>query len=74
MPKKELESLSKESAINLAMEQDIIKEYTSRWKITKIEHQTNVDNDTYIYIKTDRTYAPKTNSTDSEMSLKKNLL
>jgi len=54
MPKQEMALLTKESAIKLTMNQDIIKEYTSSWNIIDIGYQSYEDNDTYVFIKTDR--------------------
>lgn len=58
-------SLNKEAAIKLTMDQDIIKEYTSSWNIINIEYQTCDDDDSYIFINTDRTSVSKIKSIDS---------
>lgn len=68
MPKKEMSLLTKEAAIELAMTQDIIKEYTSSWNIINIGFQQYEDDDTYIFIKTDRKSISKTELTDSSDS------
>lgn len=60
MPKREMALLTKEAAINLTMTQDIIKEYTSSWNIIDIGFQSYEDNDTYVFIKTDRKSVAKT--------------
>lgn len=65
IPKKEMVLLTKEAAIKLTMDQEIIKEYTSSWNIISIEHQTFKDDDTYVSIKTDRKSVSKPKSTDS---------
>lgn len=65
MPKIELVSLNKEAAIKLTMDQDIIKEYTSSWNIINIEYQTCEDDDSYVFINTDRKSVSKTKSTGS---------
>lgn len=65
IPKKEMTLLTKEAAIELAMDQEIIKEYTSSWKIISIAHQTFKDDDTYVFIKTDRKSVSKPKSTNS---------
>jgi len=67
MPKREMALLTKEAAIKLTMNQDIIKEYTSSWNIIDIGFQSYEDNDTYVFIKTDRTSVPKTKSTSSKI-------
>lgn len=67
MPKREMALLTKEAAIKLTMDQDIIKEYTSSWNIIDIGFQSYEDNDTYVFIKTDRTTVPKIKSTDSKI-------
>jgi hypothetical protein len=59
MPKREMALLTKEAAIKLAMTQEIIKEYTSSWNIIDIGFQSYEDNDTYVFIKTDRKSAAK---------------
>lgn len=64
MPKKELVLLTKEAAIRLIMDQDIIKEYTSSWNILSIEYHTYEDDDTYVYINTDRKSVKKVKSTN----------
>lgn len=68
MPKKELILLTKEAAIKLTMDQDIIKEYTSSWNILSIEHQTYEDDDTYVFINTDRKSVKKIKSTNSTLA------
>lgn len=60
MPKREMALLTKEAAIKLTMTQDIIKEYTSSWNIIDIGFQSYEDNDTYVFIKTDRKSVAKT--------------
>lgn len=64
MPKKEIALLTKEAAIKLTMDQDIIKEYTSSWNIIDINFQKYEDDDVYVFIKTDRTSVKKVKSTD----------
>lgn len=64
MPKKEIALLTKEAAIKLTMDQDIIKEYTSSWNIIDINFQKYEDDDAYVFIKTDRTSVKKVKSTD----------
>uniref|UniRef100_A0A2S2PG17 leucine--tRNA ligase n=1 Tax=Schizaphis graminum TaxID=13262 RepID=A0A2S2PG17_SCHGA len=59
MPKREMALLTKEAAIKLTMAQEIIKEYTSSWNIIDIGFQSYEDNDTYVFIKTDRKSAAK---------------
>lgn len=73
MPKKEMVLLTKETAIKLTMNQDIIKEYTSSWNIINIEFQSYEDDDAYIYIKTDRTSVLKIKSTDSTTVVENNI-
>lgn len=65
MPKREISLLNKEEAVKLAMNQDIIQQYTSPWKIINTEFQNYEDDDAYIYIKTDRISVSKTKCTDS---------
>jgi len=65
MPKKEMALLTEEAAIKLTMDQDIIKEYTSSWNIIDIKFQQYEDDDTYVYIKTDRVSVKMSKSTDS---------
>jgi len=65
MPKREMALLTKEAAIKLTMNQDIIKEYTSSWNIIGIDFQSYEDNDTYVFIKTDRASVAKTKPTNS---------
>lgn len=60
IPKREMALLTKEAAIKLTMTQDIIKEYTSSWNIIDIGFQSYEDNDTYVFIKTDRKSVAKT--------------
>jgi len=67
LPKKEMELLTKEAAIKLTMNQDIIIKYTSSWNIIDITFQRHKDDDMYIYIKTDRVSVKKAKSTDSEI-------
>lgn len=56
--------LTKEGAISLAMDQDIVKEYTSSWNIIGIDFQSYEDDDKYVFIKTDRKSVPKSKSTE----------
>lgn len=65
LPKKEMALLTKEGAISLTMDQDIIKEYTSTWKVIDIKFQMYEDDDSYIYIKTDRESVSKKKPTDT---------
>jgi len=65
MPKREMVLLNKEAAIKLTMDQEIIKEYTSSWNIINIEFQTYEDDDTYVFIKTDRKSISKKSFTDT---------
>lgn len=65
MSKQEMELLTREAAIKLTMEQDIIKEYTSSWNIVDIKFKKYEDDDTYVFIKTDRVGVSKTKPTDS---------
>lgn len=73
MPKKEMALLTKETAIALTMNQNIIKEYTSSWNIINIEFQSYEDDDTYVFIKTDRTSVLKIKSTDSTTIAENNI-
>lgn len=57
--------LTKEAAIKIAMNQDIIKEYTSSWNIINTDFQMYEDDDSYIFIKTDRKSISKTKSKDT---------
>lgn len=65
MPKREITLLNKDDAVKLAMNQDIIQQYTSSWKIINTEFQNYEDDDAYIYIKTDRISVSKDKCTDS---------
>lgn len=65
LPKKEMELLTKEKAFSLAMDQDIIKEYTSSWNIIDIKFQMYEDDDSFIFIKTDRKSVKKIKPTDT---------
>lgn len=65
MPKKEMLLLTKETAIKMAMNQDIIKEYTSSWNIISTDFQIYEDDDSYVFIKTDRKSTSKTKSKDT---------
>lgn len=67
MPKREMALLTKEAAIKLTMNQDIIKEYTSSWNIINIGFQSYEDNDTYVFIKTDRKSVAKSKSASSKI-------
>jgi len=64
MPKKEMVLLTEEAAIKLTMDQDIIKEYTSSWNIIDIKFQQYKDDDTYVFIKTDRISVKMAKPTD----------
>lgn len=57
--------LTKETAIELTMRQDIIKEYTSSWNIINTDFKMYEDDDSYVIIKTDRKSISKTKSKDT---------
>lgn len=57
--------LTEKAAIELTMNQEIIKEYTSSWNIINIKHQSYKDDDMYVFIKTDRKSVSKPKSIDS---------
>lgn len=65
MTKKEMSLLTKETAIELAMQQEIIKEYTTSWNIINTDFQMYEDDDSYVFIKTDRKSISKTKSKDT---------
>lgn len=65
MPKKEIVSLTREAAIKLTMDQDVIKEYTSSWNIVNVHFQAYEDDDLYVFIKTDRTSSSAKKTSDS---------
>lgn len=60
--------LTKEAAIKMTMDQDIIKKYTSSWNIIDIKLQAYEDDDIYVFIKTDRVTVSKTKTSDSVIS------
>ncbi|XP_050535082.1 leucine--tRNA ligase, mitochondrial [Daktulosphaira vitifoliae] len=70
MSKKDLKLLTKQKALEIALKQDIIQEYTSSWNILDTTFQMFEDDDGYLHIKTDRKSESKKNTENSSKIIK----